>query len=229
MKNSIVHPDIVLQALLAKGNRRDKEKKLQKLHEICSHEYNQHSQGARDLSVANISKLAESHGLFKARTIYNIQSSDYVELINSWSAYNGPKNSQLNKKPSGAKEKYEFLKKIEDPSVRSLCHFALIERDKLKAELNLLKSQTQVIVDMRPLGTEIIREAENVAVIEGLAALTESERSALANSIDPKHLEQRKWTIGSTGEILDEKNRFVFRPGYATAISKIIVEHCRLT
>lgn len=227
MMNSTVHPDNVLEALLSKGNRRDKQEKLQKLHEICSLEYSRHSQGARDLSVANISRIAESQGLFKARTIYNIQSSDYVKLINSWDAYNGPKKSIPTKKTIGTPDKYAFLQRIEDPSIRSLCHMALIERDKLKAEFNLLKSQTQVIVDMRPLGAEIVTGALDVASSEPKVILTESERIALAESIDSKLLEQRKWRIGQTGEIVDEKNRFVFKPGYATAILKIIELHGR--
>ena len=68
-----VHPDEVLKAILDKGNRRDKEEKLRKIHELCSLEYSRHSQGARDLSIANMARVAESHGLFKARTIYNKQ------------------------------------------------------------------------------------------------------------------------------------------------------------
>ncbi len=170
--NSTIHPDTVFEALLAKGNRKDKEGKLRKLHEICSIEYSRHSQGARDLSVANISKLAESHGLFKARTIYNSQSSDYVELIDSWKAFNGPKENNYPKKQTDSKNRYSFLQKIDDPSVRSLCQMALIERDKLKAELNLLKSQTQVIVDMRPLGAEVVQGTGNSAVVEAVDQLT---------------------------------------------------------
>ncbi|KQT34144.1 gamma-mobile-trio protein GmtX [Methylophilus sp. Leaf414] len=224
--DSTQHPDSVLEALIAKGNRRDKEQKLRKLHELCAFEYNRHSQGARDLSLANISKLADSHGLFKARTIYNAQSSDYVVLISAWESYNGPKKvKQSTKINSKDDKKYAFLEKIEDPSVRSLCQIALIERDKLKAELNLLKSQTQVVVDMRPLGAEIVKGAANVAVIETAAQLTESERIALAEAVDPKNLELRKWSLGHTGEIMDDKGRFIFKPGFATAIRNILKQN----
>lgn len=221
MTINIVHPDQVLKAILDKGNRRDKEAKLRKLHELCSIEYSRHSQGARDLSIANMARVAESHGLFKARTIYNTQSEDYALLIKAWEAYNGPKESKVIKEQLSSPEKHAFLKKIEDPAIRSLCQMALIERDKLRTELNMLKSQTQVIVDMRPLGAEIVKGGA-VAVIEMAAQLNDSERRALTAAIDPKALAQRNWRVGDTGEILDERDRFIFNPGFATAIAKVL-------
>ena len=221
MTLNAVHPDEVLKAILAKGNRRDKEEKLRKLHDLCSIEYRRHSHGVRDLSLANMARVAESHGLFKARTIYNAQSEDYASLIKAWEAYNGPKESKLIKEQLSLPDKHAFLKKIEDPAIRSLCQMALIERDKVRAELNMLKSKTQVIVDMRPLGAEIANGGD-VAVIEMAAQLTDSERKALTAAVDPKSLAQRNWRIGDTGEILDERDRFIFNPGFATAIAKIL-------
>lgn len=217
-----VHPEEVLNAILAKGNRRDKEEKLRKLYQLCSNEYSRHSQEARDLSIANMARTAESHGLFKARTIYNKQSEDYVALIRAWDAYNGPKASKLIKKQLMPVEKYAFLKKIDDPAIRSLCYMGLIERDKLRVELNMLKSITVVPIDMRPLGAEIAKGSTNVAIIEPVALLTDSERKALTAAIDPKNLAQRKWRLGDTGEVLDDRERFIFNPGFATAVTKIL-------
>lgn len=218
-----IHPDEVLKALLAKGNRSDKERKLCKLHELCLLEYSRYSQGARDLSIANMARVAESHGLFKARTIYNKQSEDYASLIEAWESYNGPKQSKLVKEQvAPATDKYAFVRKIEDPAIRSLCFAGLAERDKLRAEVNMLKSQSKVVVDMRPLGAEIAKGAANVAVIETAAQLTDSERNALVAAIDPKTLMRKKWRLGETGEILDEQDRFVFNPGFATGIAKIL-------
>lgn len=217
-----VHPDEVLRAILAKGHRKDKEEKLRKLHELCSLEYSRRSQGARDLSLGNIARIAESHGLFKARVIYNTQSQDYAALIKAWEAYNGPKKSKVIREQLAPPDKHAFLKKIEDPAIRSLCHMALIERDKIKAELNMLKSRTEVIINMRPLGAEIAKGSSNVAVIEMAAQLTNSERKALEAAIDPKNLGKREWTIGEAGEVNDKHGRFVFFPGFVTAIAKIL-------
>ncbi|MCM2308937.1 MAG: gamma-mobile-trio protein GmtX [Sulfuritalea sp.] len=217
-----VHPDEVFQAILAKGHRKDKEEKLRKLHELCAVEYSRHSQGARDLSLGNMARISESHGLFKARVIYNTQSEDYAALIKAWEAYNGPKKSKVIREQLAPADKHAFLKKIEDPAIRSLCHMALIERDKIKAELNMLKSKTEVIINMRPLGAEIAKGSSNVAVIEMAAQLTDSERKALEAAIDPKNLGKREWTIGEAGEVNDKHGRFVFFPGFVTAIAKIL-------
>lgn len=218
-----VHPDAVLKALIEKGGRSDKIAKLRKIHELCSLEYSRHSQGARDLSLSNMSKVAVSHGVFKAaRTIYNTQSADYRALMESWEAYNGPKASAVVKQQAEPTEKYAFLRKIEDPAVRHLCHMAFIRQDKLLAELNLLKSKVEVIVDMRPLGGKISAGGGNVAIIEPGAQLTDSERNALVAAIDSKFLAKWRWRLGETGEVLDEKGRFVFMPGFATGIAKIL-------
>lgn len=216
-----VKPEDVLAALLAKGVRRDKAEKLYKLHDLCTLEHGRR-QGLRDLSLSNMSKVAESHGLFKARTIYNVQSEDYRILINAWCAFDGPNDSHKIRKQSRPAEKYAFLQKIEDPAIRSLCHLSFIERDKIQAELNMLKSKVEVVVDMRPLGATIVKGACNVAVVELDAQLTDSERKALLSAIDSKSLSDRQWRLGKTGEILDRHDRFVFLPGFATAITKIL-------
>lgn len=219
-----VHPNEVLHALLERGMRSDKQEKLKKLHELCSLEYSRHSQGARDLSLSNMSKVAELKGLFKARTIYNSQSSDYVTLINAWDSYNGPKEAKSKNIASKPNQKYSFLEKIEDSAIRALCLIAFAERDKLKAELNLLKSQTHVVVDMRPLGATLSKTS-GVAVIEVTAQLTDSERSALTKAVSKEFLLARKWKEGDDGEIIDERGRFVFLPGFTSGIYKAIRMH----
>jgi hypothetical protein len=47
---------------------------------------------------------------------------------------------------------HEYLMRIEDPAIRSIMQAIIAERDKLKAQLNVLKANTQVTVDRRPLG-----------------------------------------------------------------------------
>lgn len=216
------HPDEVLKAIIAKGNRSDKVVKLQKLHELCSQEYSRNSQGGRDLSIANMARIAETHRLFKARTIYNKPSEDYSALIKAWETYNGPKLSKLIKVQHTSQDKYAFLKKIEDPAIRSLCHMAMIERDKLRQELNMLKSTYVAPIDNRPLGAEIVKGSKDVVVIEAAAQLTDSERRALTDAIDAKSLAQHKLSLGDTGEIKDAQGRFIFNPGFATGIAKVL-------
>lgn len=220
-KSDSVTPDAVLEALLSQGARRDKLEKLRTLHELCSLEYGRRPE-MRDLSKANMSKIAESHGLFKARAIYNEPSKDYRTLIEAWETYTGDNSNKAATKRVELADKYAFLKKIDDPAVRSLCQLGLIERDKLKAELNMVKSQVAIVVDMRPLGATITPSAANVTIVEMVAQLTDSERKALSSAIAPKFLSDRQWRIGKTGEVLDLKGRFVFFPGFATGIKKIL-------
>lgn len=217
-----VHPNVMLKELLGKKCRSDKAATLQKLHELCSIEYSRRGLATRDLSTANMARVAESHGLFKARTIYNKQSEDYVTLIRAWESYSGPVTSKAVKSPPSPNDKHSFLKKIDDPAVRSLCQMALIERDKLKEEVNMLKASRAWTIDMRPLGAELKQGTDNLAVIEMAAQLTDSERNSLAAAIDPAALAKRKWVRGELGEILDERGRCIFRPGFASAIKKIL-------
>jgi hypothetical protein len=219
---SAPHPDEVLRAILATGKRSDKAEKLRKLNELCATEYNRHSQGARDFTLANIARIAEIHGLFMAKSIYTNQSKDYAALVKAWEAYNGPKQSALVRQQQPQSDKYEFLERIEDPAVRALCHMGLVERDRLKVELNLCKSMTEVTVDLRKLDAKSSPSDSNVAIVEVGAQLTEKERKALTAAIDPKVLAKEGWQIGRAGCIETKNGRMVQLPGYATAIARIL-------
>lgn len=83
--------------------------------------------------------------------------------------------------------------RIEDPAIRSIMQAIIAERDKLKAQLNVLKSNTQVTVDRRPLGATISASpgAEPVAVLALSAQLTPSEREALLKAVSAGYFEER--------------------------------------
>ncbi|WP_293406452.1 gamma-mobile-trio protein GmtX [Polaromonas sp.] len=217
-----VHPDEVLKAILERGCRKDKEAKLRRLHEICLTEYNRHTQGARDLSVANIARIAEANNLFKQKTVWNIQSKDYFTLIRAWEAFNGPKSQLAGKRIAAPENKYAFLEKITDPAVRSLCQLAIGERDKLRAEINMLKSTTKWYVDMRPKS-----EGPIVHGVQSVLVLTDSELKAIAKAIDSKSIATRGWIATDTGAILDDRRRSIFEPGYITGIAKVL-QHAKV-
>jgi hypothetical protein len=219
-----VHPDEVFRSLVERCSRRDKKDNLARLHEICRLEYSSHASGSRDLSLASIGRAAEIAGLFKARAIYNRQSQDYRSIVESWAGYSGPKVAKVTKPDNLEKDRYAFLDKIADPAVRVLCRTAIAERDRLKNELQLVKSNAEVVIDMRPLGAKVARGATNVALVEVAAQLTDSERSALVQAINPVAIADRRWRIGDVGDILDEHGRFVFFPGFVTAIRKVLKE-----
>lgn len=212
-----IHPDAVLEALLAKGGRSNRRANLVKMNEICRKQYESRS---RDFSLPAIGRLAEASNIIKGRALYNAQSADYRVLIETWAAYAGPPAP----KPSKMLASYEYLMRIEDPAIRSIMQATITERDKLKAQLNVLKANTQVVVDRRPLGATIAtRPATSpVAVLALAAQLTPTEREALQKAIAPDFLEERGLREGSHGEILNDRGRTLFEVGFARAIRKII-------
>lgn len=215
-----IHPDAVLESLLAKGGRSNRRANLTKMHELCR---KQHDAGAREFSLSAIGRLAEANGIMKGRALYNAQSADYRALIEAWVAYSGSLVSRAPKAPK-VLASHEYLMRIDDPAIRSIMQAAIAERDKLKAQINVLKSNTQVIVDRRPLGADssVVNRENAVTVVSTSSQLTASERDALRKAISPHYLEDRGLREGSHGEILNERGRTIFEVGFARAIRKLL-------
>jgi hypothetical protein len=212
-----IHPDAVLESLLAKGGRSNRRANLAAMHELCRR---QHAEGSRDFSLPAIGRLAEAGGIMKGRALYNAQSADYRGLIEAWAAYAGPAAP----KPPKTLASHEYLMRIDDPAIRSIMQAIIAERDKLKAQLNVLKANTQVTVDRRPLGAAVSATpgAQPVAVLALSAQLTPSEREALQKAVSAGYLEERGLKEGSHGEIVNERGRTVFEVGFARAVRKVL-------
>ncbi len=212
-----IHPDAVLEALLAKGGRSNRRANLAKMQELCRKQY---EASTRDFSLPAIGRLAEADGIIKGRALYNAQSADYRLLIEAWAAYAGPPQP----KQSRTLASHEYLMRIEDPAIRAIMQTIITERDKLKAQLNILKANTQVTIDRRPLGSTIASapRAQPIAVLALSAQLTESEREALQKAVSQDYLEERGMCEGSHGEIVNERGRTIFELGFARAVRKVL-------
>lgn len=212
-----IHPDNILASLLDKGGRSNRRANLTKMHEVCRR---QHAAGSRDFSLPSIGRLAEAEGILKGRALYNAPSADYRTLIEAWAAYAGPAEP----KPPKTLASHDYLMRIEDPAIRSIMQAIIAERDKLKAQLNVLKAHTQVTVDRRPLGATVSAAPGTppVAVFALSAQLTPSEREALQKAVSVSYLEERGLKEGSHGEIVSERGRTVFEIGFARAIRKVL-------
>ncbi|WP_425219013.1 gamma-mobile-trio protein GmtX [Ralstonia solanacearum] len=116
---------------------------------------------------------------------------------------------------------HDYLMRIEDPAIRSIMHAIVAERDKLKAQLNVLKANAQVTVDRRPLGTDVTAPG-SVAVLAMATQFTPSERQALQRAVSAQYLEERGLREGSHGEIVNERGRTIFEVGFARAIRKML-------
>ena len=208
-----IHPDTVLESLLAKGGREPRRATLSKLNELCR---KRHEKGERNFTIPVIGRLIEAEGIMKGRALYNAPSADYRTLIEAWSAYAGPALP----KPAKILASAEFLRRIDDPAIRAIMQAVIAERDKLKAQINVLKAHTNVVVDRRP----IVHPTFVDGVLLGSTALllTPLEREALVKAILPEYLEERGLRLGSHGEILNERGRTIFEVGFARAIAKIL-------
>jgi hypothetical protein len=200
------HPDALLADLLAKGGRPLKLRNLQAIHELCRSQY---EAGSRDISVSVIGKLCEREGFLKARGLYNAPLADYRALIERWAAYAGPSMPKIRKELASE----EYLSRIDDPAIRAIVQGVIVERNKLKAQLNTLKACTTLVVDRRPARVT----APQAVSVE----LTDSERKALTRAVSPHFLESQGWREADFGEVVNERGRTVFDPGFATAVRKI--------
>lgn len=214
-----LHPDVVLDALLAKGGRSNRRANLAKMHSICR---KRHEGGSRDFTLPTIGRLAEAEGILKGRVLYNAPSADYRTLIAAWGAYAGPPIP----KPPRVLASHDYLMRIEDPAIRSIMQAIVAERDKLKAQINTLKAHAQVVVDRRPLGVSVIATPDTppVAVLSVTAQLTPTEREALQKAVSAHYLEQRGLREGSHGEILNDRGRTLFEVGFARALRKVLAQ-----
>ena len=117
-----------------------------------------------------------------------------------------------------------LLARIEDPAIRSIMQAITAERDKLKAQLNVLRAHTQVTVDRRPVGA-IVAAAPGSQPVTGLAMaaqFTPSELEAMRKAVSADFLEARGLREGSHGEIVDARGRTVLEVGFARAIRKVL-------
>jgi hypothetical protein len=214
---TLIHPDAVLESLLSKGGRAQRQRALKAVHELCR----KHHEGSqRDFSISVIGKLCEAAGLLKSRSLYNAQSADYVTLIAAWAAYSGP----LVPKAPKVLASSEILMRIEDPAVRAIMQATIVERDKLKAQLNTVKAHLHLVVDRRPLGANVVTApgTSPTIVLTTETQLTDSERTALRKAVSPEFLASRDWKEAKYGEVVSDSGRTIFDPGFTTAIRKIL-------
>jgi hypothetical protein len=110
------------------------------------------------------------------------------------------------------------------PAIRSIMQAIIAERDKLKAQINVLKANMQVTADRRPLGATISSApgTQPVAVLELSGQLTPSERETLQKAVSADYLDERGLKEGSHGEMLNERGCTVFEVGFARVIRKVL-------
>lgn len=209
-----VHPDVVLEALLGKARRSTRTERLLKLQKICRAQYD----GSKDFSKPTIGKLCELASIFKARVIYNAGSEDYRALLEAWQKFSGSSGVKVSKP---ATESFQpLLGQIDNLVVRALVQGILVERNRLRGELNILKSLTVLQIDCRPNPPQ--QPASSEQNFSTPLKLLDYELAAISRATSSQFIEDQAWKKGQNGEILSESGRVIFDVGYLGGLAKIL-------
>ena len=212
-----MNPDVFLEQLKA-GTGTRKAKSLDILHEACREQF---KRGSGDFSIGSIGRLSGERGGPATQSIRNATGDDFKALISVWANHTGgsaKRQAKLNDNPL-----YAVLEKIPDPAVRAVVGSVLAENKKLKGEVNLLKRNVRIIIDQRPseIRAGVGRDAIQILPASGL---TDTEKEALKHAYSDKLLTDEGWHIDASGRILNEHGRVIFKPGFITAIRKVVGE-----
>lgn len=209
-----MNPDELLEQLKANANPR-KQKNLDLIHAVCREQF---ERGSRDFSVATISKIAQERGGPVKSTIHNKTGDDFKGLIKAWADHTGGVTRKIRKVSENPV--YAVLDKIADPAVRAVMGAVLAENKKLRGEVNLLKANTEVVIDQRQMTASPSRDT--IQILPAFTGLTESEKDALKHAVSEKLMTDEGWTLDDHGRILNAKGRAIQKVGYVTAVLKII-------
>ena len=109
----------------------------------------------------------------------------------------------------------------ENPALRSMMSGILAENRQMRRQITLLKAEGNRVIDMRPRPAE---NREPVQILPASTGLYPSEIEALRHAVSDRLLRDEGWTSDAEGRVLNEAGRVIFKPGYVTAIRKIIGE-----
>ncbi|UYZ39082.1 gamma-mobile-trio protein GmtX (plasmid) [Clostridium beijerinckii] len=113
----------------------------------------------------------------------------------------------------------DILASISEPTTKALVGMLMSENKKLKRENSLLKEQTTLMIDMRPIND--ISRNNDVVIVEPSYNLTDTEIDALRNAISNEFMNHQGWTTDNYGRV-KENGIQVYKAGYVTAIQKIL-------
>lgn len=209
----------ILADLKASASTR-KRKTLDLLNSVLT---KQTKSGVKDFSLATIGRLSAAAGGPTAQSIRNKGGWDYRRLIEAWAASQGT----TTKKPPSPTNRHQIprrdediLKRIEEPALRNTVGSIIAERNRYKSEMRDLQEEIKVTVDRRPARPQ--PAAEFLPSLDRI--LTDMEREALEEAISEETFAQRGWHAQPNGRVKDENGRPLYKPGYVTAIQKVLKE-----
>lgn len=213
------HPDTVLENLINAQHGKKKVASLKRLHTICRHQY---ASGSNDFSISTVGRLCAKNGLFNEKTLYNSTSIDYKTLIEAWRAFAGETRPNNNIEITVDK----FYSRISDPALRSVIQSLEHERNKLKAQINILKSSIVIGLDLKDshFGLALKNSRFQLDQKSGHLplSLTASEIEALEYVVSKRFQEDNNLIETEFGELQSINGRVVFQTGFTVAIRKVL-------
>jgi hypothetical protein len=203
-------PKEVYEAIFNQLTNNRTKKSLEAIHEVCKE---QHGIGASDFRIATIAKLGAKRGVPSVQTIRNKTGEHYRALIKAWQAV-GEKTEKANKKNVVSSGKYDWVNRVEDPTLRYFVLDLVAQVHHLSAENKALASVKKLNIDYRSGPIE-----ENK---EKLPAFLNHEVDALKAAIDDNFLTRQGWVRGDRGCIKDANGKVVFKNGWIDVIEKIL-------
>lgn len=214
-----IDPDALLADLKCSATAR-KCRSLDVVHGVLE---KQAKEGALDFSIATIGRLSAAAGGPTTQSIRNKGGSDYRRLIEAWAA---AQRTTTRKPPAPTSRQNlptrdnDILERIDDPALRAVVGTIIAERNRFRSEIQVLKAQSEFVVDRRATKPNTAPSVEMLPSLQGL--LTAMEREALTDSISDNLLSQRGWSLQLNGRMKDENGRTLYKPGYASALQKIL-------
>lgn len=196
-----------------------KKRTLELIHETCKMQF---KSNVNDFSIGTIANLMKDKDGPTEQAIRNNtpSASDYRALISKWAEHSNTSIKKPKKQNSKAIND-EILANVADPTARALVGMLIAENKKLKNENSLLKQQTTLTIDMRKSKDEVLGIGQNTVLVSPSYNLSEMEIKALREAISDEFMNHRGWTVDEYGRV-KEKGSFVYRPGYVSAIKKVL-------
>lgn len=187
----------------------------------------QYKTGVHRFSIAEVARLSATQGGPSAQTIRNKTGLVYRQLIGAWAAQAGVSTKNpisADAKSNRVPKYYQLLQLIPDQAVRALFGQIIAERNRFRNELNILKSQSNLIVDKRPTHKLAQSSAHCAVQIVPAPNLNDMEIQALKAAVSDDFFEVRSWVVSQAGQVKDDCKREIYKHGYVNAIKKILSE-----
>ncbi len=207
---------------LKEGKSKRIQSSLDKLHSILR-KYTE-VEKKKDFSITTIGKISHENNGPGYESIRATKNIHYRNLIDAWAA----KACTTLKKPPGKHNNqlpkdYDLLIQINDLALRGVFGHIITERNRYRNELNLLKSNINIVIDKRPIRSQNY-PSENIIMEESIKnLLVDSEIEALKFSISDECMIQNNWNYTQAGQVksIDYGNE-IYPRGYINAIKKIL-------